>query len=39
MDTDLAYIAISGPSVESLVKPELKQEFLKDKAIILNWLK
>lgn len=33
-DTDSAYIALSGPSVESLVKPELKQEFLKDKP---NW--
>ena len=35
MDTDSVYIAISGPSVESLVKPNLKHEFLKDKP---NWL-
>ena len=34
MDTDSAYIAISGPSVESLAKPELKQELNKDKP---NW--
>ena len=34
MDTDSAYIAIAGPSVESLVKPELKGEFEKDK---VNW--
>lgn len=34
MDTDSAYIAISGDSVESLVKPELEQEFQKDKC---NW--
>ena len=27
MDTDSAYIAIAGESVESLVKPELKAEF------------
>ena len=31
MDTDSAYIAISGPSVESLVRPELREEFEKDK--------
>lgn len=30
-DTDSAFIALSGPSVESLVKPDLKQEFLKAK--------
>ena len=37
MGTDSAYMAISGPSaaVESLFKPELKQEFNKDKR---NWL-
>ena len=34
MDTDSAYIAISGDSVESLVKPELKAEFEADKC---NW--
>ena len=34
MDTDSAYIAISGYSVESLVKPELKAEFEEDKC---NW--
>lgn len=34
MDTDSAYIAISNSSIESLVKPEFKQEFLKDKS---NW--
>ena len=34
MDTDSAYNAISGRSVESLVKPELKEEFENDKA---NW--
>ena len=27
MDTDSAYIALSGPSLESLVKPELRSEF------------
>ena len=31
MDTDSAYIAISGESVESLVKPELRVEFDQDK--------
>lgn len=31
MDTDSAYIAIAGESVESLVKPELKAEFKQDK--------
>jgi hypothetical protein len=31
MDTDSAYIAISGDSVESLVKPELRSEFESDK--------
>ena len=34
MDTDSAYIAISGESAESLVKPELKAEFEADKC---NW--
>ena len=34
MDTDSAYIAIAGPSVDSLVKPELRAEFQKDK---FNW--
>ena len=34
MDTDSAYIAISGDSVESLVKPELKAAFEQDKC---NW--
>ena len=34
MDTDSAYIAVSGDSVESLIKPELKSEFESDKA---NW--
>ena len=34
MDTDSAYIAIAGPSVDSLVKSDLKEEFEKDKA---NW--
>ena len=31
MDTDSAYFAIAGESVESLVKPELKAEFQADK--------
>ena len=31
MDTDSAYISLSGPSVESLVRPELKEEFQQDK--------
>ena len=35
MDTDSAYIAISGDSVERLVKPELREEFQQDKC---NWL-
>ena len=34
MDTESAYLAISGDSIESFVKPELKQEFIKDKP---NW--
>ena len=34
MDTDSAYIAIAGQSVESLVKSELREEFEADKA---NW--
>jgi len=34
MDTDSAYIAVSGDSVESLVKPELREEFQQDKC---NW--
>ena len=34
MDTDSAYIAISGDSVESLVKPELREKFEQDKC---NW--
>ena len=31
MDTDSAYMAISGDSFESLIKPELREEFEKDK--------
>ena len=31
MDTDSAYIAISGDSVESLVTPELRGQFEQDK--------
>ena len=34
MDTGSAYIGIAGPSIESLVKPELGEEFETDKA---NW--
>ena len=34
MDIDSAYIAISGESVEPLVKPELKAEFEQDTC---NW--
>ena len=34
MDTDSAYIAISGESVESLVEPELRIDFDQDKC---NW--
>ena len=34
MDTDSAFIAISGNSIESSVKPELKAEFEQDKC---NW--
>ena len=34
MDTDSAYIAISGESIEKLVKPELTTEFQQDKK---NW--
>ena len=30
MDTDSAYIAIAGPSVERLIKPELREEFEKN---------
>ena len=34
MNTNKAYIAIAGESVDSLVKPELRQEYEQDKA---NW--
>ena len=34
MDTDSAYIAIAGDSVESLIKPELRAQFEQDKC---NW--
>ena len=34
MDTDSAYIAIAGVSIESLVRPELHQELQQDKC---NW--
>ena len=34
MDTDSVYMAISGDSLESLIKPELHEEFEKDKH---NW--
>jgi hypothetical protein len=34
MDTDSAYIAISGENIEVLVKPELRDEFETDKS---NW--
>ena len=34
MDTDSAYMAISGDRFESLIKPELREEFEKDKH---NW--
>ena len=34
MDTDSAYMAISGDSFEELIKPELREEFEKDKH---NW--
>ena len=34
MDTDSAYMAISGDSFEALIKPELREEFEKDKH---NW--
>ena len=37
MDTDTAYIAIAGDSVESLVKPELHQEFQQDKCHWFPW--
>ena len=33
-DTDSAYVALSGPSVESLVEPELRVEYEKEKS---NW--
>ena len=32
MDTDYAYVAIAGQSLESLVKSELREEFEADKA-------
>ena len=35
MDTDSVYMALSGESVESLVKPELRDVFEADKA---NWI-
>ena len=35
MDTDSAYFALSGTSIESLVKPELRQRFEEEKH---NWL-
>ena len=31
MDTDSAYMAISGDSFESLIRPDLREEFEKDK--------
>ena len=34
MNTDSTYIAISGDSIEDLVKPEMKDEFEVDKC---NW--
>ena len=34
MDMDLEYMAISGDSFESLIKPDLREEFEKDKH---NW--
>ena len=34
MDTDSAYIAISGDSIEALIKPDLHEEFVNDKH---NW--
>ena len=34
MDTDSAYMAISGDSFEELIKPDLREEFEKDK---YNW--
>ena len=34
MDTDSAYMAISGDNFESLIKPDLREEFEKDKH---NW--
>ena len=34
MDTDLAYMAISGDSFESLIKPDLREEFENEKH---NW--
>ena len=34
MDTDSAYMALSGESVASLVKPELRADFKADKN---NW--
>ena len=34
MDTDSAYIAISGESVDALVRPRLREEYEKDKT---NW--
>ena len=34
MDTDSAYIAISGDNLESLVKPELREQFEREKH---NW--
>ena len=34
MDTDSAYIAITGDSVESLIKPEIRAQFEQDKC---NW--
>lgn len=34
MDTDSAYIAISGNSIEELVRAELKEDFKKDRS---NW--
>ena len=35
MDTDSAYLAISGESIENLLIPELRSEFEQDKS---NWL-
>ena len=39
MDTDSNYMAISGKTLEEIVKPEMREEFEKEKKNWLAWAK